>query len=89
MAKLLPIRAREWKEIIANDLLTQLKGFKFAPTLVLVSQKIERDDESKYFTHLINKNVVDDVFDQFILQLNCNYSFKHTKMFRKRFRLDY
>ena len=32
------------------DLLTQLKGFKFLATLVLVLKKIESDDKTKYDT---------------------------------------
>ena len=52
------------------DLLTQLKGFKFVTTLVLVFKKIEREDKTKYdtfYSHakaeiIINESVIDDVF---------------------------
>ena len=50
--------------------MTELKGFKFAPTLVLVFKKIESNDKTKYDTfylHLqvetiINESDIDDVF---------------------------
>ena len=53
------------------DLLTQLKGFKFVTTLVLVLKKIESDDISKYntfYSHsqaeiIINESKIDDVFE--------------------------
>ena len=59
-------------------------------TLVLVFKKIESDDQTKYDTYcshskavtIINESNIDDVF-----QL-VNY-IKHTKILRKRFRLDY
>ena len=59
------------------DLLTQLKGFKFVTTLVLVFKKIEREDKTKYDTFysdakaeiIINESDIDDVFNQSTLQL--------------------
>ena len=51
-------------------LLTQLKGFKFVTTLVLVFKKIESDDKTKYDTFhshskaeiILNERDIDDVF---------------------------
>ena len=50
------------------ELLTQLKGFKFVTTLVLVFKKIESEDKTKYFYSspnaeiIINESDIDDVF---------------------------
>ena len=52
------------------DLSTQLKGFKFVTTLVLVFKKIEREDKTKYHNFypssnaeiMINESDIDDVF---------------------------
>ena len=52
------------------ELLTQLKGFKFVTTLVLVFKKIESKDKTKYDNFYssskvkikINENDIDDVF---------------------------
>ena len=52
------------------ELLTQLKGFKFATTLVLVFKKIERKDKTRYDNFystleaeiVINESDIDDVF---------------------------
>ena len=52
------------------DLLTQLKGFKFATALVLVFKMIDREDKTKYDTiylhskgrKIINESDIDDVF---------------------------
>ena len=52
------------------ELLTQLKGFKFVTTLVLVFKKIEREDKKKYDNFysssrakiFINESDIDDVF---------------------------
>ena len=52
------------------DLLTQLKGFKFVTTLLLVFKKIESEDKTKYdtfYSHsktetIINESDTDDVF---------------------------
>ena len=52
------------------DLLTQLKGFKLVTTPVLVTKKVESDDNTKYniFSSnskaepIINESDVDDVF---------------------------
>ena len=63
-------------------------------TLVLVFKKIENEDKTKYDTfHLnskveiiINKSEIDDVFKS--IYTTVSY-IKSTKIFRKRFRLDY
>ena len=39
------------------DLLTQLQGFKFVKTLVLVFKKIESEDKKKYDTFYSNSKV--------------------------------
>ena len=52
------------------ELLTQLKGFKFVTTLVLVFKKIESEDKAKHDTFyssskaeiIINKSDIDDLF---------------------------
>ena len=52
------------------DLLTQLKGFKFATALVLVFKRIDSEDKTKYdtiYSHskgrkIINESDIDDVF---------------------------
>ena len=52
------------------DLLTQLKGFKFVITLVLVFKKIESEDKTKYENFyssskaeiIIHESDIDDVF---------------------------
>ena len=52
------------------ELLTQLKGFKFVTTLVLVFKKIEREDKKKYDNFysssrakiFISESDIDDVF---------------------------
>ena len=38
------------------ELLTQLKGFKFVTTLVLVSKKIESEDETKFENFYASSN---------------------------------
>ena len=51
-------------------LLTQLKGFKFVTTLILVFKKIESGDKTKYESFyssskaeiIINETGIDDVF---------------------------
>ena len=53
--------------------MTQLKGFKFVATLVLVIKKIERDDKT-FYSHwkaetMISENDSDDVFESFIMEL--------------------
>ena len=53
------------------DLLTQLKGFKFVTTLVLVFKKIESEGKTKYGTFysnskaeiIINESDIDDIFE--------------------------
>ena len=52
------------------DLLTQLKGFKFMTTIVLVLKKVKKDDKTEYdtsYSHskrepIINENDIDDGF---------------------------
>ena len=59
------------------ELLTQLKGFKFVATLVLVFKKIQSEQKTKYDSFysrskseiIINKSDIDDDFHQSILQL--------------------
>ena len=50
-----------------NDLMIELKGFKFVKTIVLEFQKEEHDDERKYFTSkaetIINESDIDDVLE--------------------------
>ena len=64
------------------DLLTQLKGFKFARILFSVFKKIENEDKTKYDNFYSNSKA------KIIINLYYNYN-KHTKIFSKRFRLDY
>ena len=53
-----------------TDLLTQLKGFRFVTTLVLVFKKIENEDKTKYDNFysrskaelIINESDIDVVF---------------------------
>ena len=57
------------------ELLTQLKGFKFVTTLVLVFKNKESEDKTKYDNFYsiskaeISASDIDDVFNQSILQL--------------------
>ena len=59
------------------ELLTQLKGFKFVTTLVLVSKKVECQDKVKFDNFyssskaeiIINESDIENVFNQSILQL--------------------
>ena len=51
-----------------NKLLSEIRGFKFATTLVLVFKKIESDDKTKYDTYsnskaevIINESDIDNV----------------------------
>ena len=52
------------------ELLTQLKGFEFVTTLVLVFKRIESENKTKYDTFyssskaeiIINESDIDDVF---------------------------
>ena len=62
-------------------LLTQVKGFKFVTTLVLVFKKIESEDKTKYDTVyssskaeiIINKiDIVDDVFQSICTAISSN-----------------
>ena len=71
------------------DLLTQLKGFKFVTTLVLVFKKVESEDKTKYDTfysnseaEIIINEINIDVFQSISINLYYNY-IKHTKIFRK------
>ena len=88
------LKFKDPESAIENKLkksLTELRGFKFMATLVLVLKKIESEDKTKsdiFYTHskpeaIINESDINDVF-------NLYYSYmKHTKIFRRRFRLDY
>ena len=62
--------------VLANNsklinLLSQLKGFEFLATLVLVFKKIENEDKTKYINFyssskaeiIISENDIDDVFE--------------------------
>ena len=57
------------------ELLTQLKGFKFVTTLVLVFKKIEKEDKTKYYNFyssskaemIINESNIDDVLKSFTI----------------------
>ena len=71
------------------DLLTQLKGFKFVTTLVLVFKKVESEDKTKCDTfysnseaEIIINEINIDVFQSISINLYYNY-IKHTKIFRK------
>ena len=68
------------------ELLSQLRGFRFVKTLVLVCKKIKSKDKTKYDNFyssyskiIINESDIENAF---------NYN-KHTKVFSKRFRMDY
>ena len=62
------------------ELLTQLKGFKFVTTLVLVFKKIENEDKTKYDNFnsgskaeiIINENDIDDVFQSIYATIMTN-----------------
>ena len=62
------------------ELLTQLKGFKFVKTLVLVLKKIESEDKTKYDNFyssskaeiIINKSDIDDVFQPIYTKIITN-----------------
>ena len=61
------------------ELLTQLKGFKFVTTLVLVFKKIESKDKTKYDNfyssskaEIINESEIDDVFQPIYTALITN-----------------
>ena len=57
--------------------LTQLKGFKFVTTSILVFKKIENEDKTKYSTFyshskaetIINESDIDDAFKSIYLKL--------------------
>ena len=59
-----------WIKIRLKKVLTQLKGFKFAATLVILFKKIETEDKTRYDNFyssskveiIINKSNTDDVF---------------------------
>ena len=75
------------------ELLTQLKGFKFVTTLVLVFKKIESGDKTKYVNFyssskteiIINESDIGDVFQSIYTIIIISIQ----KSFRKSFRLDY
>ena len=62
------------------ELLTQLKGFKFVATLVLVFKKIENEDKTKYDNFnsgskaeiIMNENDIDDVFQSIYATIMTN-----------------
>ena len=62
------------------ELLTQLKGFKFVTTLVLVFKKIENEDKTKYDNFnsgskaeiIMNENDIDDVFQSIYATIMTN-----------------
>ena len=71
---------------------SKLKGFKFVATLVLVFKKIESKDKTRYGNFFFKRKGrynyerdIDDVFKS----INTTIVKKHTKIFRKMFRLDY
>ena len=74
--------------------MTQLKGFEFVKTLVLVLKKIETEDKTKYKNFyssskveiIIGESDIEDVLQSIYTITNYN---EHSKIFRKRFRLDY
>ena len=63
------------------DLLTELRGFKFVTTLVLVFKKIESEDKTKYDTFysnskveiIINGSDIDNVFKSFYTTVISTY----------------
>ena len=75
------------------ELLTQLKGFKFVTTLVLVFKKIEREDKTKFENFysrsksevIVNEGDIDDVFQSVYTTIITEIK----KIFRKRFRFYY
>ena len=62
------------------ELLTQLKGFKFVTTLVLVFKKIENKDKTNYDNFystskaeiIINESAIDDVFQSIYIKIITN-----------------
>ena len=74
------------------ELLTQLEGFKFVTTLVLVFKKIESEDKTKYDKFyssskaeiIVSERDFDDPFHSFFTTIMTNIQI----FFRKRFRLD-
>ena len=62
------------------DLLTQLKGFKFMTTIVLVLKKVKKDDKTKYdtsYSHskrepIFNRNDIDDGFKSIYITIISN-----------------
>ena len=76
------------------ELLSQLKGFKFVTTLVLVFEKIENEDKrnsDNFYSGskaeiMINESDIDYVFKSIYTTVITNITYKN---FRKRFRLDY
>ena len=61
--------------------MTEQKGFKFVTTLALVLKKIKNEDKTEYDTFysnskaeiIINESDIDDVLNQYILQLYQTY----------------
>ena len=72
--------------------MSELRGFKFVATLVLVFKKIVSEDKTKYdtfYSHskaeiIINESDIDDLFQSIYTTIITNIQ----KIFRKRLRLD-
>ena len=60
------LRLKDTKSAIRNKLiglLSELRGFKFATTLVIGFKKIESDDATKYNTFYFNSNINESVYN--------------------------
>ena len=74
-----------------KTLLTELRGFKFVTTIILVFKKIENDIKTKYDTFysnskakiIISESDIDDLFESIYTTIISNI-----QKFRKRARLD-
>ena len=86
------LQLKDTESAIKNKLkksLSELRGFKFVTTLVLVFKKIESKDKTKFDNFyssskaeiIINKSDIENVFESI-------YSTIISNIFRKRFRLD-
>ena len=73
--------------------MSELRRFKFFATLVLVFKKVESEDKTKYDNFyssskaeiIINENDIDYVFQSIYTTIIIS----NTKIFRKKFRLNY
>ena len=60
--------------------MTELRGFKFVTTLVILFKKIESDDETKYSTFysnskaeaVVNESNIDDIFQSIYTTIMSN-----------------